>query len=516
MLRALADGCARSAIDIVFRCLLGDNSVPMTHALHFTRDDKRPLHQSVGRALLDAIRTGVLSPGERVPSTRDLARQLSVSRITVVRAYNDLVSQGFLETAHGKPTRVSRSAATVLTDYTCSVVAQKQPTLKLSPYAYKALETQLGVATSADQPLLNYGAPAYTDLPLEPWRKILSRCAKEYDPSVLNYDSDPLGYYPLRESIAGFLMRARGVRCKPEQVVLFASAQQALDMIARLCVIPGDVVALENPGYSYYRATFAAHDADIRAIDVADDGIEVEQLLTVPPAKIVCVSPSRQDPLGVALSSEKRNRLLSWLSNSATLLIEDDFEGFLCFGTRPDSALQSVAPESVLYLSTFWKVLYPLVASAFTVVPVHLLPAFYAAKLLVERKISLMESAALSMFISDGHLERQIKRLHSSLQEQRQALIFGLSQAFQKDIEILKTSGGSHIAVRIYTENSFESVFDSAMAAALPIVPTVPYYMQRPRHGEYLIGFNQHSPGELSIRVSRMKELLAHPELRDE
>lgn len=491
----------------------------MSLALRFEPDSETPLHKALTQALIDAIRNGRLAPGDRVPSTRDLANQLSVSRITVVRSYNDLVSQGIFETAQGKPTRVSLTAARVLVGDKVPPTSGQSETyggaleIDLSDYGQRLVETLFVGATSADQPLLNYGAPAAADLPLDQWRRILLRCCKEYDPSILSYDADPFGYYPLRVAIAGFLARARGVQCSADQVVIFATAQQALDMLIRLCVSAGDMVAIENVSYASLRSSLGVHGAQVMALDVSLDGAEVEQLnADSVKVKIACVSPARQDPLGVPLSSAKRAGLVAWARRHSTLIVEDDYDGFICFGHRAEPALQGDAPESVVYLSTFWKLCYPIVSLGFAVVPKRLIPAFYAAKLLAERKTSLIESAALTAFIEEGHLERHVKKLRDTWEERRQTLIFALSQAFGKTIEISKNSGGTHLVIWLDDSYSSETILECALAAALPVVSSEPYYLRGARANEFLIGFGHLTTQQLSENVSKFKELLDRPE----
>jgi GntR family transcriptional regulator / MocR family aminotransferase len=332
-------------------------------------DHSQPLQQQLYRELRQAILSGRLLPKQKIPSTRSLSQSLRISRTTVTLCYEQLLSEGYLETVVGSGTYVCGQIPDDLLQSETAITAQTHPTgpLQLSIYG-----TALEAANILRQPEADvtfnfrYGRPALDQFPLKLWRRLLSRRCSAAD--WLDYAIDPLGYYPLREQITQYLARARAVQCTPEQVVITNGSQQALDLILRLLLDPGDAVVMEEPGYLSARQLFLTQSADIFPVPVDESGLKVSVLPHQSAIKLVHVTPSHQFPTGAILSLPRRLELLAWVQQRGALIIEDDYDSEYRYGERPIPALQGLDQSgSVLYIGTFSKVLCPSVRIGYLV-----------------------------------------------------------------------------------------------------------------------------------------------------
>ena len=300
-----------------------------------------PLHRQLYDGLRGAIVDGRIVPGTRLPSSRALSEALGVSRSTITSSFAQLHSEGYLEATTGSGTFVS----TDLPDDTVAererrVARSERASIRLSSYgALLADAGPLEPARIAGTIDFRDGRPAFDAFPFAEWRRCVAAAAQP-EGAWLDYRPDPAGHPPLREAIAAYLGRARGIRCSSDDVIIVSGSQQAIDIVARVLVEPGDVVALEEPGYLGAQRTFAANGADLRAIAVDRDGIRVDLLASeAAAARLVYVTPSHQFPLGVVLSSERRRALLQWADDAGAVVIEDDYDSAYRYEGRPIPAL---------------------------------------------------------------------------------------------------------------------------------------------------------------------------------
>ena len=372
----------------------------MDLAIHLDRASTTPLY----RQLIEEIRQGVLSgrlkPNQKLPSSRSLAQSLSVSRSTVTQSYEQLESEGYLETRRSSGTYVCQKIpdewlrSTAIAPVTNKTIAKN---LSLSRFGKNL--TSIG-SLQGDEPnceiSFRYGNPAVEYFPAQQWRKLLAR---HHDCTLLNYTADSAGYLPLREEIASYLQRSRAVRCTPERVIIINGSQQALDLIARLVLNPGDWVAMEDPGYLGARYCFKGQFANIQPIPVNSEGLNVETLSNCPQQfKLVYVTPSHQFPSGATLSLSRRIALLQWAEKTNTLIIEDDYDSEYRYGAQPIPALQGMdRSESVIYIGTFSKILFPALRIGYLIVPSSWIPIVRKAKWLCDWR-SLAEGIAFARF----------------------------------------------------------------------------------------------------------------------
>ena len=394
----------------------------------------QPLYRQIYGHVRQCILDGRLALGARLPSTRQLAADLRVSRSTAVQAYEQLRAEGYIEGLGGAETRVSgalpdsfvragsRDLEPAAVQQRSSLVASTRARATLA--ALRRSPPPFGAGPRA----FRAGVPAVDVFPVDTWGRIMARRWSRTPARDLAY-GDPFGYRPLREAIADYLRAARGVRCTADQVMVTAGSQQALDLASRVLLDAGDRVWLEDPGYHGARGAFTAAGATIVPVPVDQDGLDVLAGRTLAPdARLAFVTPSRQLPLGSTLSLVRRVALLEWASTSRAAIFEDDYDSEFRYASRPLPALQGLDRHGcVIYAGTFSKVTFPSLRLGYLVVPTPLIDAFAAARHFIDFHSPFLEQAVMTDFIVEGHFERHIRRMRAIYHE-RQVLLVSLAR----------------------------------------------------------------------------------------
>ena len=279
-----------------------------------SQDKDVPLYRQLCDALREAIVSGRLKVGQQLPSQRDLAEYLDLGRNTVLRSYDELLSQGYLQSATGMGTFVSDNIPNIVKKTTQSAhISNSGDESFLSRYGQWLLQDETQDLNPTECAEVNYGACPADQLPIRQWRQILLKQCREHDISKISYVTEPFGYPPLREAIASYLRRARAVNCDAEQVVLFNGTQHALNVLSRVLIDADDLIGVENPGFCDARHSFLAQRARLYPVSVDEKGIVTDELLPLTERlKILHITPCHQDPTGVSLSSDRRPVLLDW------------------------------------------------------------------------------------------------------------------------------------------------------------------------------------------------------------
>ncbi|HYK20786.1 MAG TPA: PLP-dependent aminotransferase family protein, partial [Pyrinomonadaceae bacterium] len=443
----------------------------MEIALRLDSKRRLPLRRQLYEELRGAILCGRLSAGRRIPSTRALANSLSISRTTVSECYEDLISEGYLHAKSGSGTFVSDYLPEQLLKATPAAATKSvsnttRRSVRLSAYATRVLEIARAGDVEGETAIdFTHWRPAFDHLPLRLWRRLIARHTYAAERKNFDYTEDTLGYEPLREAIASYAGRSRAVRCEPSQVFICGGAQRAMDLITRVLVDPNDEIAIEDPGYLGARHIFAAQGAKLLPIPVDESGLNVNKLRSKSTAKtrFVYVSPSHQFPTGVLLSLSRRLELLSWAQEQEAFVIEDDYDSEYRYRGRPIPALQGLDQnESVIYVGTFSKVLFPSLRLGFVVFPQSLVEPLARAKRLTDRQSPLIEQCALADFINEGHLERHIRRMRTLYGERRRALVDALSVHLNGRASIIGDDAGMHLMARLETRFDDEELIRRA------------------------------------------------------
>ena len=471
-----------------------------------------PLHQQLYEELRRAILSGRLLPRQRIPSTRSLAKSLGISRTTVTSCYEQLLSEGYLETIVGSGTYVCAQLPDDLLHSTPVESVQKTVLpIQLSKYAARLADMDTSLMSEPDlQISFRYGRPAFDHFPMQTWRKLLSRHCRE-NSTWLDYATDALGYKPLREAIARYLSRSRAVQCEPEQVIITNGTQQALYLIMRLSIELGDAIALEDPGYLSARRIFLSQGAKLLPIRVDESGLVVKDLAKYAneSIKLVYVTPSHQFPTGSILSLPRRLELLAWAQQNSAMIIEDDYDSEYRYGDRPIPALQGLAQtDLVLYIGTFSKVLFPSLRIGYLVLPQSFISLFARAKWLSDRSLPSLEQQVLTDFIEQGHLESHIRKMRSLYDLRRQALVQGLKANFGEKAKILGEKAGLHLMVRLQTHLTDEEIIQRAARVGVGMMSAQPSYLNANCAGEFIFGYSELRQEQIQQGISRLAQVL--------
>ncbi|MEM9161863.1 MAG: PLP-dependent aminotransferase family protein [Cyanobacteria bacterium P01_F01_bin.4] len=470
------------------------------------------MYQQLYEQLRQAILQGLLRSQQRLPSTRSLAESLGVSRLTVTQGYDWLISEGYLETRPGAGTYICRELPDLLLKASAvTSVETARNTMPLSAYGERVQNASVRPPESDCDISFRYGRPALDLFPTEIWRKLLSRHCRTEGRTWMDYTPSAMGYGPLRAEIAAYLGQARAVQCQPEQILITNGTQQALDLIVRLLVNPADCIAMEDPGYLGARSIFQASGAEVVAVPCDRNGLIVDKLDTdCPNPRLVYVTPSHQFPTGALLSLPRRLALLQWAHATSALIIEDDYDSEYRYSGRPIPALQGLdTQQSVLYIGTFSKVMFPSLRIGYLVLPPSLATVFSKAKQLADRQPPSLTQWALADFIHEGHLERHIRRMRTLYARRRQALVESLYHAFGDTVEILGDSAGLHIMARLPLSLDDNDVIERAQTVGVAMFSARPQYWQPIRQGEFVFGYAELDEATLAEAIRRVAKALS-------
>lgn len=475
--------------------------------------DPEPLHRQLYAALRGAMLDQRLRAGARLPSTRTLASLLGVARNTVHGAYDQLLAEGYLEARHGSGTYVAASVpddalltapaesgepatrASTGPEHRAAdpaLVESQPPGLRLAGWGRRVAGVTptpyLGVSAPSLPLDFRHGRPDATHFPLAEWRRMTLRQLRQIDRDDLWY-GPPAGSPALREALAGYLRRARGLRCTPEQIVVTTGTQQAIDLIARLLVDPGDAVVVEDPCYPGARRVFQALGATMIDVPVDEHGLCTDDLPSGP-ARLVYATPSHQYPSGATLPLSRRLDLLRWAERRNALIIEDDYDSEFRHSGRPLEALQGLDRSGrVAYVGSFSKVLYPALRLGYLVAPPQLVALAAEAKRLVDLQTATPGQELLADMIHSGQFEAHLRRMRRVYRARRTALL----EAVARDLGDLAAPGPSDagLYLRLVLADGLNEEAVAARAAALGVAvyPAGPYFARAVPKPGLILGY---------------------------
>lgn len=475
------------------------------------RKSPRSLHRQIYEGFRAAILRGELRSGQQVPSTRLLAKELAVSRIPVIGAYEELLSEGYFESRTGAGTFVSRSLPEKLT--LCE--GDAGPSAPSRTRARQSSRRSAALPPIDKSPWMLGRGPfsiahlAYDEFPIRVWSRLVAREARNLRPTSLHYGLAG-GHRELRTALAAYLGSARAVRCDPEQIMIVSGSQQALQIAALALLDPGDRVWLEDPGYWLARRVFALAGARAVPVPVDAEGLDVVAGTRLGRrARMAFVTPSHQFPLGVTMSLSRRLQLLDWAQNNDAWIIEDDYDSEYRYESRPIASLQGLAADArVIYVGTFSKVLFPSLRVGYMVVPRDLLDRFLTVRHTIDVAQSDLHQIVLTEFINEGHFARHIRRTRLLYGERRTALETSLRREFGDELEIVGDQSGMHLTVALPEGFNDIEIATRAAARGLWLWPLSPCYLGTPaRHG-LLLGFSGIPQREIPRAVKLLREVV--------
>ena len=469
-------------------------------------DPSLGLRERLCATLRKAINSGALSNAQRLPSSRQLAADFKVSRITAEAAYTQLEAEGYLRREIGKGTFVS-------------IAVPSEPKYKKSQKASPRLTTLSArgrqiVATGGCQdpqsPLpFAAGSPDLRAFPLKIWQQLTNKHLRIGGTKLLGY-GDPQGFAPLRDAICSYLQQSRGVQCSPQQIMITTSSQQALQLLATLLLDQGDSVWLEQPGYLGARNAFTSAGGEICPVPVDEEGMNpVGQ--TVQP-KVIYLTPSHHYPSGVSLSLPRRLALLELARKHQSWIIEDDYDSELHYDGRPLPAMQGLDKhQQVIYLGTFSKVLFPSLRLAYAVLPEALVEPMTTLRTVYDGHSSQLMQAVTADFIQSGHFAAHLRFSRQLYHSRRNHLLDEIQQKLASWLTPQPAAGGLQLAARL-PAGSENRLTQLALQQGVTTPRLSPLWLPDAGAPEqindgWLLGFSALTPGEITAAVNRLAKL---------
>jgi GntR family transcriptional regulator/MocR family aminotransferase len=450
-----------------------------------------PLLQQVYQLLRGAILSHALTPGSRLPSTRQLANRLGVSRTSVLSAYDQLLAEGYVEGRAGSGTYVTQDIPQPPISPAVLKIPGSKPTVRrLSSAGTRFRKLAQNLSAPEDIPF-NPGCCSVDAITIESWRRVGSKQMKTFERVNLHY-ADPIGELSLRIEVAQYLRAARAVRCEPEQIIIVSGAQQALDLSLRVLVNPGDSVWIEDPGYLGARAALHAVGANLIPVPVDENGLVVSAgILAEANARAAYITPSHQYPTGAVMSMRRRLEVLAWARDHDAWIIEDDYDSEFRYVGRPLAALQGIDDDSrVIYVGTLSKMLFPGVRIGFAVVPKDLIDVFTGAKFVTDRQPPSLQQAMVADFMRSGYLTGHIRRMRLQYREARDVVVKAITQHMGDLVEVEVPDCGIQLIVRFKKDISDVEVANNARAKGIVVKPVSSLCLNQPARQGLLLGYS--------------------------
>jgi GntR family transcriptional regulator/MocR family aminotransferase len=470
------------------------------------------------RQIRAAILDGRLAAGERLPPSREFAQRLSVSRNTVALAYERLTAEGLLVARVGAGTYVCAQRLAGPGVAPAPRQSRPGPAPASRPVRPREIWRALPPPDRRSPTPLRYdfrvGLPDPALFPLQTWRRLVAHELRSTTIQSGQY-GDPAGHAGLRAAIARYIGVSRSVNASAEDLVITYGAQQAVDLIARVLLEPGNSVAVEEPGYPPVRALLRSHSARVVGVPVDCEGIDVSAIPAS--ARLVYTTPSHQYPLGTPMSLARRAALLDWARSRDAVIIEDDYDSEFRFAGRPLDPLQSLDRDGrVVYVGSFSKTMLPMLRVGFLVAPASLLPALRTAKRLSDWHSDTTTQAALARFIDDGLLGRHIRRASREYGARHRLVEQGLREHLGQWLELVPSVAGLHLAARHHPHRTspqstlaMDDVVRRANAAGIAISTLTETYADTPPQPGLVLGYGGIAQRDIMPALHRLAGLFA-------
>jgi GntR family transcriptional regulator/MocR family aminotransferase len=445
------------------------------------RSRPRGLRAQVEQGLRDAIRSGRLAPGARLPSSRALAEDLGVTRGLVVAAYEQLTAEGYLDSRQGSGTIVSPEL----------VPTDPQPRRATVP---------------ATPPLLSF-TPAHPDLRLFPrraWARAFQSVWQTMPDDLLGY-GDPMGLPVLRSALADYLGRVRGVACEPGQVVICSGISQAFELMAGLLASLGHTtVGVEDPGDRDLDPLMERAGLEAVPVPLDGEGLQVDHL-EASGSRAVVVTPANQFPTGVVMSAARRHRLSEWARRCDGYILEDDCEAEFRHDRRAIGALQGVAPDRVLYFGVTWQSLAPGLRIGWFVVPPMFVDLLAAGDTAPAAVTSSILQATFAEFLVRGDLDRHLRTVRKAYARRREALLDAIGRWFP-GARTTGVAAGLHVLVLLPASIDAELLATEAKADGVEVEPLARFRADRSKdHPRGLVlGYASLTPAQIDRGIEQL------------
>lgn len=473
------------------------------------REAKEPIYLQLYEALRSLILSNRLRSGQRLPPSRIIAKELKVSRTTVILAFEHLLTEGYIEGKAGSGTFISEH---IPERFFQSKKLSKSGLYKPSASRPISRRGQLIASNllfhhSKNAEIIPFrpGIAAVREFPFDIWSRFSSRVFHQLPSQAFSY-GHVNGYPPLRQAISDYLRAARGIDCESAQIIIVNGSQQALTIAAHLLLDPGDEAWVEDPGYLGAKEALKGAGVKLCPLPVDGEGLVVKHgIKHYPHAKLVYITPSHQYPLGVSMSLARRFELLNWAAEHQSWIIEDDYDSEYRYAGRPISALQGIDKNHcVIYMGTFSKVLFPGLRLGYLVVPPFLIDAFTGAKILNDRQSPILEQAILSAFIESGHFGRHIRKMRLLYQTRREALLDSVKTELDGAIQIQPSDTGLNVIGLLqgeYDDQAFSQLAQNRGIIAPALSSNAEEHLPPPG---LVLGFAAFNEAEIKLGVQQL------------
>lgn len=457
------------------------------------RSARRTYTRQIYDTLRRKILSGELSAGDALPPYRELSQELSVSKNTVLSAYDMLVADGVLRAVAGSGFYVESGI-------------RRPPAL---PIADEQLTALSDLALPDGTINFDNGLPALERFPRAKWSRAVSAAMMNASPAALSYDL-PQGRPELRRALCGHLRRTLGLSCTPERLIVTSGAKQAITLAAECLLRPGREVWIEDPAPALLRQMLACHTDRIISFPVDRHGIDPSAFPADGRPALIIVSPARQFPTGAILPMRRRTALAEFAERSGAYLLEDSFESEFSYDAPPASSLCELSPERVISVGTFSKVLYPSVRLGYMAAPPELIPLLCEHKRLSDHHTNSIYQLALASFLTEGTLEKHIRCMKREYRVRRDHLIACLRREFGSRVRISGETSGMNLIAAFDGVSFTEEAMQTLIRCGVYAVSVEQQAAHKGSHADELIlRYAGLTPDELSLGVSRLREGIA-------
>ena len=481
----------------------------LLYGFDIDRESTIPIYRQIDTALRQLILEGTLQSARKLPSSRELASELGVSRITVKSVYEQLVAEGYLQAKTGSGTYVAKELNLETSPRLKSNQRKrKTPEIKIPDQAVPILSSEASVRHGAIAPF-RPGIPALDLFPVKLWMKYVQEATLKGTRQNLSY-GDVAGNPSLRVSIANHLIDARGIQVDPDEIVITSGAQQAFVLIALVIMNKGDTVWYEDPGHIAGRDVLQLMGADVAPVQIDEEGMDLSYAAKFhPKPKIIFTTPSHQQPLGVTMSLSRRLAFLNYAKENGAWIIEDDYDSEFRYRGRPLPALGALDNDrKVLYVGTFSKSMFAAMRLGYIVVPPSLVEAFAKAKTLLGQGSSAVVEQAMSDFMEDGRFVEHIRRMRRVYRDRRDILFDCLRKECADLITPQLTDAGMHMIAWLRPNMDDQVAHRALLDKGIESLPLSVYSIIPTNRPALVLGFSGVDENRVPKLVKRMSQIL--------
>lgn len=462
------------------------------YGIKIIRNHELSLTRQICDQLRKSIETGNLKCGERLPSTRQMARELNVSRNVVLEVYEQLTAEGYLESRVGSGTYVAGNINRKINNPPNAAGYEKREDITDNK--------QMG----ADLIYFASGIPDLKLFPTKIWSKYMKEAFLEEDQSLYGYGNIS-GDIRLRRALTDYLFRMKGIQCTPEQILIVSGSSEGFILIAKALADTYNSVFVEEPTVNFIKNIFLDQGYTLKPVKVDDDGINTEELEKEEERNLAVITPSHQFPTGSILTIQKRQRLIEFTERTGSFLVEDDYDSEFRLKGIPIPPLQVLNPSRVIYVGTFSKNCYPGLRLGFLVVPVQLLNKFIEVKRRLNMYTPTIKQRAMAGFIAGGHLERHIYTIKKIYKKRRELLHSLLVERFKNDIRIKGDETGMHLQVEFTNPGLSNLDWDEAKKYGVEVDSFAEFCLNKgTNRNKIVLGYGNLNDNEIQEGVNRL------------